>query len=480
MLDLQATRPAGPGPTPVADAPPRRPWRVLLLGCAVVAALSLLGPRALTYDPTAWLIWGREIIHGSLETRYGPSWKPLPMLFTTPFSLFGHDAAALLWLVVARTGALMALILAFRLARRLAGPVAGVLAAAGLGLSAAYVSFAIRGQSEGLLAAASLGAVERHLDGRRGQAFALAVVAALCRPEVWPLLALYALWLLREAPDMRARVRFAAVAVASGAAVIALWVVPEYIGSDQWLRAASRARIPVEGMPAEAAVPFLAVFTNAADVLWAPLLVGAVVAVVLALRARPRDDAARLVLVLAAIAVTIAVLVALLTQTVGFTGTARYLIVPIAMLAVIGGAGLVQAWRLVRGRLDGGAQRAALGVAAAVCLVLAFGQFTRVADSMTGVLDEAEDNGTLPELIAAAGGRQGIIDCGKTYTRGFQTQLMAWELRVPERGVALGPEPPGTMIMLKGEPLLDDDRFPHRIETKNWVLASTCALPGTG
>ena len=93
VLDLQATRPAGPGPTPVADAPPRRPWRVLLLGCAVVAALSLLGPRALTYDPTAWLIWGREIIHGSLETRYGPSWKPLPMLFTTPFSLLGHDAA---------------------------------------------------------------------------------------------------------------------------------------------------------------------------------------------------------------------------------------------------------------------------------------------------------------------------------------------------------------------------------------------------
>ncbi len=452
---------------------------MLLLACAILAALSLLGPRALTYDPMAWLIWGREVIDGSLETRFGPSWKPLPLLFTTPFSLLGHDAAALLWLFVARTGALFALVLAWRMARRLAGPAAGWLAAAGLGLSGAYVSYAMRGQSEGLLAAASLGAVERHLDGRRGQAFALAIAAALCRPEVWPIVALYALWLIRDAPDARAHVRFAAVAVACGAGVIALWVVPEYIGSGQWLRAASRARIPVEGMPAEAAIPFLAVFANAADVLWVPLLLGAVVAIALAWRARPRDDAARLVLVLAAIATTIAVIVALLTQTVGFTGTARYLIVPVAMLAVLGGAGLVQAWRLARMRTDGTAGRVALGAAVVVCLILAVGQFTRLNDSMTGVLDEAEDNRTLPDLIAAAGGRDGIVDCGLVYTRGFQTQLMAWELRVPERGVGLGPEPPGTMIMLKGEPLLGDDRFPHRIETKNWVLASTCPLPGT-
>ena len=108
---------------------------------------------------------------------------------------------------------------------------------------------------------------------------------------------------------------------------------------------------------------------------------------------------------------------------------------------MLGGAGLVQGWRLVRARLRGTAARAVLAIAVVVCLVLAVGQFTRLNDSMTGVLDEAEDNGTLPDLIAAAGGRDGIVDCGLVYTRGFQTQLMAWELRVPERGVALGPGP---------------------------------------
>ena len=40
--------------------------------------------------------------------------------------------------------------------------------------------------AEGLLVAFALWAVERHLEGRRGQAFALGFAAALIRPEAWP------------------------------------------------------------------------------------------------------------------------------------------------------------------------------------------------------------------------------------------------------------------------------------------------------
>ncbi len=32
------------------------------------------------YDPWAWLIWGRELVHLDLDTGAGPSWKPLPAL----------------------------------------------------------------------------------------------------------------------------------------------------------------------------------------------------------------------------------------------------------------------------------------------------------------------------------------------------------------------------------------------------------------
>ena len=60
-----------------------------MLGCLALAALAHLLPAGPTYDPWAWIIWGREITEWDLDTRTGPSWKPLPVLFTTPFALTG-------------------------------------------------------------------------------------------------------------------------------------------------------------------------------------------------------------------------------------------------------------------------------------------------------------------------------------------------------------------------------------------------------
>src|SRR5207237_8399656 len=79
-----------------------------LAGLALaVGALSLLIPSTPSYDPWAWIVWGREIVHFKLHTTGGPSWKPLPVVFTTLFAPFGR-AAPDLWLVVARAGAVMA------------------------------------------------------------------------------------------------------------------------------------------------------------------------------------------------------------------------------------------------------------------------------------------------------------------------------------------------------------------------------------
>src|SRR6516164_7947357 len=92
----------------------------LLLGgvALVVAAVSLLIPSTPSYDPWAWLVWGREIEHINLQTTGGPSWKPLPVLFTTVFALFGK-AQPDLWLIVARAGALVGVAMVFKLAWRL-------------------------------------------------------------------------------------------------------------------------------------------------------------------------------------------------------------------------------------------------------------------------------------------------------------------------------------------------------------------------
>src|SRR4051812_35965806 len=72
-------------------------WPVLV-GCLAVSALTLLWISTPTYDPWAWIMWGREIAHFDLNTTGGPSWKPLPILFTIPFSVFGDDVAPYLWL----------------------------------------------------------------------------------------------------------------------------------------------------------------------------------------------------------------------------------------------------------------------------------------------------------------------------------------------------------------------------------------------
>src|SRR3954471_21343941 len=116
-----------------ADAEPahRRELPVLPLivaGCFALAALSLILPSPPGKDPWAWIIWGRAVAHLDLDTMSGSSWKPLPVLFATPFSVFGDDAPQL-WVLVVRAGALLAILFAFRVASRLAGAAAGVAAA---------------------------------------------------------------------------------------------------------------------------------------------------------------------------------------------------------------------------------------------------------------------------------------------------------------------------------------------------------------
>ncbi|HSD77936.1 MAG TPA: hypothetical protein VLA98_11040, partial [Solirubrobacteraceae bacterium] len=93
--DLTADRPLAPAvAVPRALTRHRAALAVLLL-----TALSFLFPSAPTYDPWAWIVWGREVVHLDLSTVDGPSWKPLPMLFTTPLALAGGLAPDL-WLFV--------------------------------------------------------------------------------------------------------------------------------------------------------------------------------------------------------------------------------------------------------------------------------------------------------------------------------------------------------------------------------------------
>ena len=116
----------------------------IIAGCLAVASVTLLLPSTPTYDPWAWILWGREILHLDLVTEGGPSWKPFPIVFTTPFAVFGQTIAPYLWIWLARAGGLFGCVMAYRTAPRLIGgrvygAIAGVCAFAALLSSHTFV-----------------------------------------------------------------------------------------------------------------------------------------------------------------------------------------------------------------------------------------------------------------------------------------------------------------------------------------------------
>ncbi len=455
------------------------PVPVLAAVCLVVAALTLLLPSTPTYDPWSWIIWGREILHLDLDTSTGPSWKPLPILFTTPFSLFG-DAAPELWLVVARAGALLALLLAFRVARRLAGSgapgvLAGFVAAGGLLFAGGWVRAGLLANSEGLLVASVLWAVERHLDGRPRQALVLGVAAALLRPEVWPFLAVYALWLWLA--DRAARQFVVALLLL----VPALWFLPELWGSGEPLRASSRARNPDLGTAAFADRPALEVTETALDLVRGPILVGFVFALWIAAIRFVRSGAGRTTLLLGASAVAWVALVAGMTEA-GYAGNPRYLVLAAALAAVCAGVGWA---RIAQGTgwLARRAGRPGLGssaptVAALVLLVVGipFGlaRVDSVADTYAASRSQSELYEELTRAVAEAGGPDQVLECGDPYTGRYRVPVLAWELGVHLGVVGHEPAVPGVVFRARGSPPEVPPGFTTFEREGEWRVLAAC------
>jgi len=396
---------------------------LIVLGSLAAAALTLLLPTAPTYDPWAWIVWGREIAQLDLDTVDGPSWKPLPVVFTTLFSLFG-EAAPELWVLVARAGAIAALPLAFLLASRLGGIAAGAGAAAALLVGRWWLFNGAMGNSEGLLVAIVLGAILAHLHGRRGWAFAGALGVAMLRPEGWPAVALYAAYLLWEE---RSRLPWLAAGLVS---VPVLWLGPELWGSGNAFRAADRAQQPNAGSAAFADLPWLQVLSDFVGMLpW--LAVAGLVAAPFVVR---REDR-RLAAALAALAAAWLALVMVMTSG-GFSGNQRYLVVP-AVLAIVIAAGALG--RVLR-RLP--------AVLAAALAAAAF-----VAPDVTTVpttLDEVDYQSQLITDLEALP----EVRCGPLHTGPRLVPAVAWRYGVHASDVGLQPVAPATVLQVRVKPEL--------------------------
>ena len=435
------------------------------------------------------MLWGREILHLKLSTVGANTFKPLPVLFTLPFALFG-EAQPDLWLAVARAGALFAVVMTFKLAARLtvwlgAGPgarhgvsrlftygpavLAGGIAAFSMLISGQYIRDAALGYSECLGAGLLLLAVDRHLDDKPRQAFVIGFFPALDRPEIWAFWSLYGLYLWRRDPGARKWI-LGLLALAP-----VLWLLPELWGSGHLFRGVTRALHPARGAPTFAKCPFCAEMRSAPYVallrntaVSALLALGAVIAVFRALRRRTtgfgeavREQAHRpegVLLVLAVMAIAWFVEISAMTQ-MGFSGNQRYLIIGGALLVILAGVGWgLVAWRL--GALLGRWIHTASGMA--VALVAASAVFLYVPD-WVGVqfnahqLDQslryqAELRTDLNAIIKRAGGARKLLACGTIETDNYQVQMVAWYLGIDSVDVSGEPSPSVASKSIRPDP----------------------------
>jgi hypothetical protein len=454
-----------------ATAPRRRASgsrrALLLIGAAVaVAALSLLIPWSLAFDPQAWLVWGRETLRLELDTRAGPSWKPLPVLVTTPLSLAG-DAAPALWMIVARTGGLVAAAGAAALAGRFAGRTAAVVAALLVVVSPWWAYNTILGNSEGLLVAALLWAVVAHLDGHRHRTLALLTAAALLRPEVWPFLGAYGLWMWRTEPAVRRWV------IAAGVAVPLLWLGPDLLGVGGAVRASRAARgEPSPGSAGLDDVPGLAVLADAVAMITWPAAIAVAAGVVLG---------PRIVRVLAAAAGAWILLVAVMAQA-GYAGNPRYLVAAVALGCVVAGVGVARLGAVLAGRL---ARRPDAVVAALAVAVVAAAGLVSLSDLRFRRYEvelRAERQGQLDGLLAAAGGRAALLRCSRIRTEADVRPLIAWRLDLPMFDLDAPPRRPAVVLRYRShytgawKPLSDPAAEGYRrlAATSGWQIWAAC------
>ncbi|RKQ87610.1 hypothetical protein C8N24_5635 [Solirubrobacter pauli] len=447
----------------------------VVLAAFALAALSLLLPWALAFDPLAWLVWGRETERLALDTTTGPSWKPFPVLFTVVFALW-EQAAPALWLIVARAGGLLAWAGAYVLGARLAGRWAGAAAVAAVALSPWWLFNTALGNSEGLLAAAVLWAVIAHLDGRARAALAFGTAAALMRPEAWPFLGLYGLWLWRRDQDRGA-------VIAAGVVVPLLWFGPDLLGAGGALGASHTARgVPSPGSAKLADVPFFAVLSDTATISTLPAVLAALVAAVLGGPLARRIFAAAAAWVLLVAVMTVA----------GYAGNPRYLVAAAALGAALAGAGAVRAAGRAatartgrRGRRAAGAGEpgtpawaAPLGAVVLVALVLVVTGGT-LRDQWTELGQRADAADALNPVIAEAGGRDRLVACSRIRTSARARSLVAWRLDLPMRDLDARAERPAVIIRSKwfyGQGLEPPDAPGYRplVTTERWQVLADC------
>jgi hypothetical protein len=309
-------------------------WLVAAVVVVVSAVLVIWARTRPGFDPYGWLTWGHMTLHGGLDTNAAPSWKPLPYVFTVVYALFGSHELRL-WMITSAAIALSGVVFAGRIAykltdpppdRRSAGWVAAVFAGVALLGIQQYFHYILSSQSDPMIVALCLAAIDLHLDGRVRLAWLAGALAGLGRPEVWLFLGLYTLWAWVRRPDTRP------VLVGGVLAMGLLWFGIPAVSSRTPFVAAANAMDSGRRLTSDQVGGTIRRFL---DLHYWPLEVAALLGVALAAWRRSRAD--RVTLVLAAGVVAWVVLeIAFVLH--GWPGVPRYMFEASGVTVVLAGA----------------------------------------------------------------------------------------------------------------------------------------------
>ncbi|MDQ6815921.1 MAG: hypothetical protein M3018_00740 [Actinomycetota bacterium] len=411
------------------------PWWSVTIALVVLSTILVVWARTRpSYDSYGWLVWGYQTLHLTLDLGGAPSWKPLPYLFTVPFALFGHYELWL-WMITATAVSLAGGVFAGRIAYRItlggqtdpsavnssrhrAAVAAAIFAGvAVLGLQD-YMHYILSAQSDPMIVTFCLAAVDAHLSGHHRWAFWLGAIAALGRPEAWPFLGLYSIWVWRRVPSMRWMI------FAAGALVLFMWFgIPTITNHRPFVAGQLALKSPRE-LHQNKISGTIDRFTG---LQYLPIWLAALFTLgVAALRRN------RLVLLLAA-GSAVWVIVEIAFALHGWPALPRYVMEPAAIAAVF--AGVAVGWVLMETpRLLRGSPRW-IGVPIVAVLVGALvpGAVARLRTERTDLRHEhsrTREIGLLQGTINALGGYRHIRNCGEPVSNVEYVSALAWFVKL--------------------------------------------------
>jgi Dolichyl-phosphate-mannose-protein mannosyltransferase len=295
------------------------------IGFAALCLGALIGyfayPTYPTYDSFYALLWGRDLLHLHLpdfRVYRGPTEHPLAIAFGMFCSIFGQGGARLM--VFGSVASFVAVVAgAYRLGRLCFGPVVG-LAAALLVLSRFFVeNLAAQGYLDISYVALVVWAVVLEVQRpRRGTAVLLVLAAAgMLRPDAWVLSGAYWLWCCWRA-DSRTRLKY--LAIAASAPLVWAGLDAAVTGNPLYsLTATAGLAQELERTQGLSSV-VASIWTYGVRIDKAPVLIGALAGLPLAIWLAPR----RVLAPLAALGVLLGVFVA--EGAVGASVVDRYLL----------------------------------------------------------------------------------------------------------------------------------------------------------